>query len=124
MTRRNILGLVTVALVAIGAPMVLAAAGDVRIRLSGPSGTGSAKYRDRGGVREFQVEAEKLNAPAGTLLRVTVNGQNAGMMSVTALRTARLSLSTQRRQPVPPIAAGSVVAVIAPNGVVLMSGRF
>ena len=124
MTRRNFLGLVAVALFAIGTPMVFAADGDVRIGLAGPGGTGSAKYRNRGGVREFQVEAEKLIVPAGTLLRVTVNGQNAGLMTVTTLRTARLNLSTQIGQAVPVIAAGSVVAVVAPNGAVLMSGRF
>lgn len=53
MTRRNFLGLVAIVLVAIGTPMVFAADGDVRIRLVGPGGAGSAKYRNRGGVREF-----------------------------------------------------------------------
>jgi hypothetical protein len=123
MERRKLLGLIAILLVSIGTPMLLAADGDVRIRLAGPGGKGSAKYRSRGGVREFQVEAENLRLPAGTVLTVTANGLPAGTMNV-ALGAARLNLNTQRGNAVPVIAAGSVVTVIAPNGVVLMSGRF
>jgi hypothetical protein len=124
MTRRMAFGLIAAILGSLISMPGLAADGDVRIALAGPGGKGSARFRNRGGVREFQVETENLRVPAGTILRVAVNGQLVGAMTVSPLHRARLNLSTQLGQAVPVIGAGSMVSVLAPNGAVLMSRRF
>jgi hypothetical protein len=124
MTRRLVLGLLAIVFVLSVSLEGIASQGDTRIKLAGTGGAGAAKYRSRAGVREFEVEAEHLHVAVGTRLRVAVNGKVVGTMTVTSLRQAHLSLSTQRGQAVPTIAAGSAVTVLAPNGVVLVAGKF
>ncbi len=124
MSRRNLLGMAVFALWISIAPTVEANSADLRIRLAGAGGKGSAKYRDRGNVREFQVEVENLNLAPGTLVQIQVNGVAVGSATVTTLRTARLSLSTQRGNAVPQIASGSTVTVVGLSGNVLVSGQF
>ena len=63
--------------------------GEVRIeaRLAGASingltPTGHAKFRLRNGNRNFEVEVEKVNLPAGTVLNVSVDGVKLGELVV------------------------------------------
>jgi hypothetical protein len=110
------------------ASAALANDADVRISLKGssayPNAKGAAKYRDRGGEREFQVEVENIKSLAGKTLTVLVGDANVGSMRVSSLGIARLNLNTTRGQAVPVIRSGSVVKVKTSGGVLVVSGRF
>ena len=73
------------------------------------SAKGKAKYAVRGADRELQVEAE--NIPAGVAVTFSVNGAAIGTGIANAVGKVSINLSTELRQIVPMIAAGSAVAV-------------
>jgi hypothetical protein len=110
------------------APIALAASGDIKIALRGsaqfPNAKGSAKYRDRGGEREFQVEVENVKALAGKTLNVFANGSKVGTMTINQLGAGRLNLNSTRGQNVPRIVSGSKVQVKTGQGVVVVAGQF
>lgn len=124
MTRRISLTTLAVVLTTLASQMALASDGDVRIRLSGSGGQGSVRFRDRGSERRLRVEADNLRVPKNTVLDVTVDGKVVGAMKVTGERNARLELRSRGTQSVPMIAAGAILAVVAPDGEVLMKGKF
>src|SRR4051812_28571217 len=116
MIRRSFIGLVGIAVVAaacveLAVPQAFARDGDLRIALSGPGGSGSARSRTRDTRSEFEAEAEHLKAAAGSVLTVNVDGKAVGTMTVNASHSAELELSSERRQTVPTIAAGSTVTI-------------
>jgi hypothetical protein len=110
------------------ASVVLANDADLRITLKGsaqfPNAKGSAKYRNRDGEREFQVEVENVKALAGKTLNVFANGSKVGTMTINQFGAGRLNLNSTRGQNVPKIVSGSKVQVKTGQGVVVVSGQF
>lgn len=129
MTRRTFFGVVAVAFVAVTCaeitmPQGYARDGDLRIRLTGAGGSGSARARNRDDYREIEVEAESLKLVAGTILKVTIDGKDVGVMTLRGQRSARFELRSDRGKLVPAIGAGSKIAVVDQKGNVLMAGTF
>ena len=105
--------------------------GEVRIEarlagaaIGGLTPTGHAKYRVRGGNRNFEVEVEKVNLPAGTVLNVLVDGNKVGELSVSTTLENEFELETERGQFVPDITSTSAVAVTNQQGQTILSGVF
>lgn len=110
------------------APVVQAKGSDIRISLKGsgqyPNAKGTAKYRDRGGEKEFQVEVENVKALAGKTLNVLVNGTKVGSLKVSSLGAGSLNMNSSRGNKVPAIKSGSKVQVKTSAGVLVVSGQF
>lgn len=110
------------------AQIALANSADLKISLKGsaqfPNAKGSAKYRNRDGEREFQVEVENVKKLAGKNLNVFVNGSKVGSMKINQLGVGRLVLNSTRGATVPQITSGSKVQVKTGQGVLVVSGKF
>ena len=85
---------------------------------------GKAKYKDRGGEREFQVEVENLRSLRGQALNLQVNGAFVGRMRINNFGNGRFSRNSDLGQPVPAITRGSAVVIRRQNGVKVFGGRF
>lgn len=83
-----------------------------------------AEYKDIGGEREFQVEAENLRTLRGRALSIRVNGVVVGRMRINAFGNGRFSRNTDLGQAVPVITAGSKVVIRRSDGVKVFSGTF
>lgn len=112
--------------------LVLASVDEVRIYapliargLNGISAQGSARFRSVPAERRarFSVEVNRLPLPAGTTLDVTVDGANAGSITLSAapIRGGQLDLNTKQGDRVPAVKAGSVV-VVSNGGAAILSG--
>lgn len=101
---------------------------DIRIRLTGsaqyPNAKGTAKYKDRGGEREFQVELENARSLAGKTVDVYANGAKVGSFKVSALGAGRLNRNTDLGQSVPMIKGGSAIQIKTRAGALIVSGSF
>jgi hypothetical protein len=110
------------------AQIALANSADLKISLKGsaqfPNAKGSAKYRDRKGEREFQVEVENVKNLAGKKLNVFVNGSKVGSMKINQLGVGRLVLNSTSGATVPQITSGSKVQVKTGQGDLVVSGKF
>jgi len=111
------------------APAAHAKGGDaIRINLTGsaqyPNAKGTAKYKDRGGEREFQVELENARSLAGKTVDVYANGTKVGSFKVSALGAGRLNRNSDLGQSVPNITAGSAIQIKTRAGVLIVSGSF
>lgn len=107
---------------------VAQAANDIRVSLKGsaqyPNAKGTAKYKDRGGEQEFQVEVENVKKLAGKKLSVFVNGNKVGTMQINQFGAGRLELNSDQGDKVPAIRGGSKVKVKTGAGVLVVSGSF
>ena len=93
--------------------------------IGGQTPHGKAEFRQRaGGDRKLEVEVEDVNLPAGTVLNVSVNGQNVGAITLGALRAGEIELETERGQAVPVISNGASVVVTNQSGATIVSGAF
>lgn len=98
------------------------------IALTRPSGApfsnakGKAKYSNRGGERELEIEAE--NIPAGTSVSFVLDGAVIGTGTANALREVELNLNSDRGASVPMSVAGKSVSVRTTAGAVIVSGTF
>lgn len=111
------------------APAAHAKGGDaIRISLKSsaqyPNAKGTAKYKNAGGEREFQVELENVKSLAGKPVDVFVNGVKVGSATVNTLGAARFSRNTDLGQAVPAITSGSRIQVKTRGGVLIVSGSF
>ncbi len=122
--------LVAAAFLLLAPTLILAKAGELRMRtaltggaISGLTPSGRADYRAAQGRADFSVEVQDVNLPAGTTLDVTVDGVNAGSITVSAapIRGGELDLNTQDGDVVPAVKAGSVV-VVSNAGAAILSG--
>lgn len=104
-----------------------------KIRLSGdaingvvPKGTAeySVKRKKKTQQTKFEVEAEHVNLPAGTVLTVLVNGTPVGTLTLNSLGEGKLELESNHGDTVPAIQRGDVVTVTDAEGNTLLSGRF
>ncbi len=104
------------------------AAGRVEIALVRPSSApvasakGKAKYSNRGGERELEIEAE--NIPAGTAVSFVLDGSVIGSGTATALREVRLNLNSDLGATVPMSVAGKSVVVRTSAGATIVAGSF
>jgi hypothetical protein len=106
--------------------------GEIRIesRLAGaPVGgltpVGKAKFRLKAnGDRQFEVEVERLNLPAGTVLSVFVDGVRVGDLVLRTTLEAELELETERGQSVPNVTTATRVVVTNAQGQTIVSGVF
>jgi hypothetical protein len=106
--------------------------GEVRIEsllaggaIDGLTPKGQAKFRSRtGGGREFEVEVEEVNLPAGTVLNVLVDGVKVGELTLAATLESELELESEHGQAVPAVTASSTVVVTNAQGQTVLSGAF
>lgn len=86
---------------------------------------GHAKYEVRSnGRRKFNVEVERVNLPAGTVLNVLVDNVKVGEIVLTAMLERELELDTQRGSVVPIVINTSTVVVTKSDGTTILSGAF
>jgi hypothetical protein len=105
--------------------------GEVRIeaRLAGaPIGgltpTGHAKFRSRGGNRSLEVEVEKVNLPAGTVLSVLVDGVKVGQLTLAATLENEFEIESEHGATVPNVTNTSTVVITNAQGQTILSGAF
>ncbi len=98
----------------------------VEIALAGtadfPESDGKARFRDRGGERELQIEVE--DAPTNVQVSFLVGGDTVGTATTNATGDGRLNLNTDQGDTVPASVAGLTVKVLTPQGTVIISGAF
>lgn len=86
---------------------------------------GHARFRVRtDGRRKLNVEVEKVNLPAGTILSVFVDNVRVGQITLAATLENELELDTERGNTVPNVTTASTVAVTNAQGATILSGTF
>ena len=106
--------------------------GEVRIeaRLAGSAinglvPKGHARFRSRtDGRRELNVEVEKVNLPAGTVLKVLIDNLQVGLIVLSSSLETEIELESDRGTPVPNITSTSTAVVTDAQGKTLLSGVF
>jgi hypothetical protein len=92
--------------------------------VGGLTPTGVAKFRDRAGNSNFEVEVEKVNLPAGTVLNAFVDGVKVGELVLGPTLEAEFELEQERGQAVPNVTTATRVVVSNQQGQTLLSGVF
>jgi hypothetical protein len=92
--------------------------------LGGLTPTGVARFRDRTGNRNFEVEVEKVNLPAGTILNAFVDGVKVGELVLGPTLEAEFELEAERGQTVPNVTTATTVVVSNAQGQTILSGVF
>ena len=92
--------------------------------LNGLTPTGVAKFRDRVGNRNFEVEVEKVNVPVGTVLNAFVDGVKVGELVIGPTLEAEFELEAERDQFVPNVTTATKVVVSNQQGQTMLSGVF
>jgi len=86
---------------------------------------GHAKFRSRAnGRRDLNVEVEKVNLPAGTVLNVLVDNVNVGQITLSSTLENELELESEHGAIVPNITTTSTVVVTDAQGKTILSGVF
>jgi hypothetical protein len=86
---------------------------------------GHAKFRSRAnGRRQLNVEIEKVNLPAGTVLNVLVDNANVGQLTLSSSLENELELETEHGAIVPTVTSTSTVVVTNAQGATILSGVF
>ncbi|MGH9871875.1 MAG: DUF4214 domain-containing protein [Pyrinomonadaceae bacterium] len=86
---------------------------------------GHAKFRSRSnGRRQLNVEVEKVNLPAGTVLNVLVDNTNVGQITLSSNLENELELESEHGAIVPNITPASTVVVTDAQGKTILSGTF
>jgi hypothetical protein len=86
---------------------------------------GHAKFRSRSnGRRQLNVEVEKVNLPAGTVLNVLVDNTNVGQITLSSTLENELELESEHGAIVPNITPTSTVVVTDAQGKTILSGTF
>ncbi len=105
-------------------------AGEVKtlIALARPTGApfatakGKAKFANKGGERELEIEAE--NIPTGTVVTFLLDGAVIGTATSNALREVNLNLNSDRGGSVPQSVTGLSVRVQTASAAVIVAGSF
>ncbi|HEX7317449.1 MAG TPA: DUF4214 domain-containing protein [Pyrinomonadaceae bacterium] len=92
--------------------------------INGLTPTGVARFRDRTGNRNFEVEVEKVNVPAGTILNAFVDGVKVGELVIGPTLEAEFELEQERGQAVPNVTTATTVVVSNAQGQTILSGVF
>lgn len=124
-----LLALAAVAFAALPAGAQAAGSGtELRATLHGsaafPGADGKARFRDRGGEQELEVEVEDANRLAGARLRVFVGGKQVGTLRINRFGNGSLNLNSDRGDNVPAVNAGTTVRIRTAGGTLVVSGRF
>jgi len=86
---------------------------------------GEAKFRSRSnGQRDLDVEVEKVNLPAGTVLNVLVNNGTVGQIVLSSTLENELELETEHGAVVPNVTSTSTVVITNAQGATILSGVF
>ncbi|MDQ1707394.1 MAG: hypothetical protein QOJ88_605 [Pyrinomonadaceae bacterium] len=86
---------------------------------------GEAKFRSRtDGRRNLNVEVEKVNLPAGTVLNVLVDSVNVGQITLRSTLENELELETEHGASVPNITPAATLVVTDAQGKTILSGVF
>jgi hypothetical protein len=107
-------------------------AGETRIEsrlagaaIGGLTPKGHARFEVRAnGRRKLNVEIEKVNLPAGTILNVLVDNFKVGQIVLSSTLENELELDTERGNPVPNITTASTVVITDSQGKTILSGTF
>jgi hypothetical protein len=92
--------------------------------INGATPQGNARHRSRPDGRNFRVQVENVNLPAGTLLNVLVDGANIGTLTINSFRQGELERNTNDGQAVPNVGIGTTVNVRTQAGATVASGTF
>lgn len=86
---------------------------------------GEAKFRSReDGRRDLNVEIEKVNLPAGTVLNVLIDNVNVGQITLSSMLENELELESEHGVVVPNVTTTSTVVVTDAQGNTILSGVF
>lgn len=91
--------------------------------LGGLTPTGVARFRDRAGNRDLEIEVEKVNL-AGTTLSAFVDGVKVGDLLIGPTLEAEFELETEHGQAVPAVTTATTVVVQNAQGQTILSGVF
>ena len=92
--------------------------------IGGLTPTGVAKFRTRPDNRNLEIEVEKVNLPAGTILNAFVDGVKVGELVIGPTLEAQFELESERGQSVPQVTTATRVVVSNQQGQTLLSGVF
>jgi hypothetical protein len=92
--------------------------------INGLTPTGVAKFRTRPDNRNLEIEVEKVNVPAGTILNAFVDGVKVGELVIGPTLEAEFELEAERGQFVPEVTTATKVVVSNQQGQTLLSGVF
>jgi hypothetical protein len=92
--------------------------------INGLTPTGVAKFRNRPDNRNLEIEVEKVNLPAGTILNAFVDGVKVGELVLGPTLEAEFELEAERGQFVPAVTTATKVVVSNQQGQTLLSGVF
>ncbi|MDT5261392.1 MAG: hypothetical protein QOC61_396 [Acidobacteriota bacterium] len=92
--------------------------------IGGLTPTGVAKFRQRNGNRNLEIEVERVNLPSGTTLNVFIDGVKVGELVITSTLENEFELETEHGQAVPNITTASTVVVSNSLGQTILSGVF
>lgn len=93
--------------------------------IGGLTPKGHAKFILRiDGRQKLNVEIEKVNLPAGTVLNVLVNNIKVGEITLSQMLENELELDTEHGDVVPTVTTLSTVVVTNPQGATILSGVF
>ena len=87
---------------------------------------GHAKFQSQAadGRRKLNVEIEKVNLPAGTILNVLIDNTKVGEIKLSATLENELELDTENGMPVPAVTSASTVVIASAQGATILSGTF
>jgi len=86
---------------------------------------GQARFRSSSATRrELEVEIEKINLPAGTVLNVLIDNASVGQLNLNSNLEDELELETEHGAIVPNVTATSTVVVTNAQGATILSGVF
>jgi hypothetical protein len=92
--------------------------------IGGLTPTGRAKFRSRDGGRELEVEVERVNLPAGTVLSALVDGARVGSITLAPTLEGEFEIETEHGAAVPDVTSASTVVVTNAEGQTILSGAF
>src|SRR6185295_15367318 len=93
--------------------------------ISGLLPKGHAKFRTRNNNRrQLNVEVEKVNLPAGTVLNVLIDNVNVGQIVLSSMLENELELESEHGAVIPNITTASTVVVTNSQGATILSGVF
>jgi hypothetical protein len=105
--------------------------GEVRIEarlagaaIGGLTPTGHAKFRSRSGNRSLEVEVERVNLPAGTILNVFVDGSKVGELVTRPTLESEFEVESEHGEFVPDVTTTSTVVVSNAQGQTIVGGVF
>lgn len=86
---------------------------------------GHARFRSySNGLRDLNVEVEKVNLPVGTVLKVLVDNVNVGQITLSSRLESELELESEHGAIVPIVTTTSTVVVTDAQGKTILSGVF